>query len=334
MLAESGTFDLHNASKMGSGFCSNDQATNASDWTEEASGAKNGLRYVNKSGTTEYLGFGYISAASREGFMINPDTSRATIINLYRNPFKIMEAHRAVAWAIENNISELTWFVFEGNKYKWRSVPGLDGPLQGEMTCVVWKMLSTKFGSAARDRSDGTTSIEGNRIDFLISTALYHGVTTQVSPSWWTSGLVFTEDSSGTYEAYMQRDQSKLLITPSTAEIDDTNSYAFETAYDHVATITGRGESYRLDYNDSALMMPRSTADKTGGGIHTYVGGYNWFTGGVASANKKAVRGFRRGGYASAASLSPLAMYASNAPSHSFAAVGFGTCVQIVPGSI
>ena len=335
MLAESGTFDLHNASKMGSGFCSNDQATNASDWTEDASGAKNGLRYVNKSGTTEYLGFGYISTANNiEGFKINPDTSRATIINIYRNPFKIMEAHRAVAWAIENNIPELTWFVFEGNKYKWRSVPGLDGPLQGEMTCVVWKMLSTKFGSAARDRSDGTTSIEGNRIDFLISVALYHGVTTQVSPSWWTSGLVFTEDSSGTYEAYMQRDQSKLLITPSTAEIDDTSSYAFETAYDHVATITGRGESYRLDYNDSALMMPRSTADKTGGGLHTYVGGYNWFTGGVASANKKAVRGFRRGYYAYVTSLSPLSMTAIYAPSSSNAHFGFGTCVQIVPGSI
>jgi hypothetical protein len=81
-------------------------------------------------------------------------------------------------------------------------------------------------------------------------------------------------------------------------------------------------------------MMPRSTADKTGGGLNTYVGGYNWFTGGVASANKKAVRGFRRGGIANDAFLSPLAMVASAAPSYSGTGIGFGTCVQIVPGSI
>jgi hypothetical protein len=73
-------------------------------------------------------------------------------------------------------------------------------------------------------------------------------------------------------------------------------------------------------------MMPRSTADKTGGGLHTYVGGYNWFTGGVASANKKAVRGFRRGNNANNTNLSPLTMNANNAPSNSNTNIGFGTC--------
>jgi hypothetical protein len=237
-----------------------------------------------------------------------------------------MEAHRAMCYAIANDVHELEWFVFEGNKYKWRSVSGFNNPAHGEMTCVVWKLMATKAGSAAVDPTDGSTSIAGNRVEFLVSTALFHGMTTQVSPSFWTSGLIFTEDSSQNYEAYMEREQSA-LIKSVYGDKDVAESWPFELSYKHVGSFT-YGDGYRKNYNNDALMLPDTNANKTGGGLHTYVGAYNYFTGGAAPAGKKSVRGFRRGSNAS--SLSPLYVNASTAPSYASAGYAFGTCCEIV----
>ena len=77
-------------------------------------------------------------------------------------------------------------------------------------------------------------------------------------------------------------------------------------------------------------MIPNTNANKSGAGLHTYVGAYNWFTGGAAPSGKKSVRGFLRGGNAGYTSLSPLAMGAYGAPSYANPGVGFGTCCRIV----
>ena len=325
LLAEGGTFDAHNASLMGSGFSSNDGATAASDWQESSSGAKNGVHLVDKNNADKYY---TLSANAKSWTGKSSNFYLAQMINTYRNPFHVMEAQRALCYAVQNGVHELEWFVFEGNKYKWRSVPGFAGPAQGEMTAVVWKMLSSKCASNVLDPTDKETSIEGHRIDFLISVALFHGMTTQVSPSWWTSGLLFTEDENQNYEAYMERDQSKLIISE-TGEIATSESFNFETLYKHVGSFT-TGEGYRKNYSNDALMLPDTNANKTGGGLHTYVGAYNSFIGSAASANKKLVRGFRRGSAARNPILSPLTVYADAAPSIAIAIIGFGTCVRIV----
>lgn len=326
MLAEGGTFDAHNANLMGSGFSSNDVAGAAADWEASGSGAKNGLRVKDKNDTWKYYGMG-----GNVRFLFGEATGTryaANCINSWRNPFRIMEAHRAVSYAIQNDVHELEWFVFEGNKYKYRSITGFNGPAQGEMTCVVWKLMATKAGSAAVDPTDGTTSIAGNRVEILVSIALYHGMTTQVSPSWWTSGLVFTEDASQNYEAYMERDQHQLIKTP-TGDKATSENWDFENHYLHVGSFT-YGDGYRKNYSNQALMLPDTNANKTGAGLHTYVGAYNWFTGGAAPTGKKSVRGFRRGNYAAYALLSPLALLANVAPSSAYTGIGFGTCVEIV----
>ena len=324
IVAESGTFDAHKASMMGSGFCSNDSASSATYWAEDSSAATNGVRIETGSNTYNYHSLG--SNMTGYGFS---SSYAGTMINSWRNPWRCLEAYRVMSYACRNGIPELSWFAFEGNKYKWRSVPGMEGPAQGEMTCVVWKYMSSKATSGIHHNTDSSISYEGNRVEFLVSTALYHGVTTQVSPSWWTSGLVFTEGDDGTYEAYMQRDQSKLLKTPN-GEVSTSESFVFETEYDHVGTYA-KGSGWRTDYNDEALMLPSDNSHKAGGtGLHTHVGGYNWFDGTNASSGKKAVRGFRRGHYAGGTLLSPLAMYANYAPSHSNTGIGFGTCCEIV----
>lgn len=327
MLAEGGTFDAHKAALMGSGFSSNDPATSAADWEESAAGAKNGIRIYDKEGVPMY----YSPSGNAEttiGLTDSADKLFGTIVNSYRTPFKVMEAHRAVSYAVAHGIGELQWFIFEGNKYKYRSVDGFAGPQQGEMTCVVWKMLSTKLGASCFDPTDKTTSIEGHRIDFLFSTALFHGITTQVSPSWWVSGLVFTEDENQAYEAYLQTDPSKLALTPN-GEKDVADSWPFEQDYEHAASYAS-GSGYRKNYARQSLFLAPDNANKSGAGLHTYIGAYNYYSGTAAAAGKKAVRGFRRGYYVYGTALSPLCVGAGAAPSHAYAYIAFGTCVRIV----
>ena len=324
MLTEGGTFDAHNAALMGSGFSANDVANAAGDWEESGSGAKNGVRVVDKNGTFKYFGL-----SGNIKFLTNASSTvyAGTLVNSYRNPWHIMEAHRAVCYAIQNGVHELEWFAFDGNKYKWRSIEGFAGPAQGEMTCVVWKMFATKAGANAVDPTDGTTSIAGNRVEMLVCTALLHGMVTQVSPTWNTTGMIMTEDASGNYECYMERDQA-LLIKSENGEIDATSQCQFEQLYKHVLSVTN-GSGYAKNYNNDALMLPDTNANKTGGGLHTYVGKYNYFTGSAASAGKKLVRGFRRGNSAASTSLSPLFVLGYRAPSYPAANFAFGTCCRI-----
>lgn len=326
ILAEGGTFDAHNANLMGSGFSSNDPATAAGDWEQAGSGAKNGLRVMDKNGAWKYYALSgnirFLTGAT-EGTVY-----AANVINSWRNPWHILEAHRAMSYAIENDVHELEWFVFEGNKYKYRSVQGFNGPSHGEMTCVVWKLMATQAGANAIDPTDNTTSIAGNRVEILVSTALVHGMTTQVSPSWWTSGLLFTEDENGQYECFIERDQAELVKSIAADNYDPATPRNFETIYDHVLTVQN-GDGYAKNYLNGALMLPDSNANKSGAGLHTYVGKYNWFTGSNASAGKKSVRGFRRGNIANGSLLSPLTLGANDSPSYAYASIGFGTCCRI-----
>ena len=333
LLAEGGTFDAHKESLMGSGFSrSSGDATSATYWTESNRNARNGMRYVDKDGSTKYRTFQQYTTGSKDAFMLSGIDSVVRMVNNWSSHFRCMEAARAAQYAIANGIGELEWFAFEGYKYKWRSVDGFAGPAAGELTCVVWKMLSAQFSSDAKSPADGTTSLEGNRADFLVTTALFHGIDMNVSPSYWTSGLLFTENNAGTYEAYMQRDQSKLVKSPTSENVATSTVLSFETAYDHVGTYT-YSDGYRKNYNNKAFMLPNTDANKTGVTLHTYVCGYNYFKGGKASSGKKSVRGFRRGAVAGSTGLSPLCVYASASPSNAGSYYAFGTCCQIVDES-
>ena len=324
MLAEGGTFDMHSQNLMGSGFCSNDMANTDVDYQASGFNARNGIRVKDKNDTWRYGSFG-----SNFNFLTGGTGSvyAPYLINEWSNAFRIMEAQRAICYAIQHRIGELEWFAFEGNKYKWRSVDGFQNPTQGEMTCVLFKMFETKATSDAVDPTDMTTSIAGNRIQIIVSIALYHGVTTQVSPGWWTSGLLFTEDANGLYKCYMQRDQSKLSVTPVGDKLV-TEGWNFEQTYKHVVDV-GYKSNYVTDYNNDALMLPE--ADNTfGGSLHTYVCQYKWFNGGKASEGKKVVRGFLRGYNAGNDVYSPLTMGAFGSPADALSSVGFGICYQIV----
>lgn len=326
LLAEGGTFDAHKAALMGSGFSANDPATSAADWEAAGSNAKNGFRVIDANGEWKMFSLGSNIQSwwgKTAGFY------PGQIVNSWRNPWRIMEANRAVSHAVQNGVHELEWFVFEGNLYKYRSIDGFAGTAQGEMTCVVWKKLSAQLGSAVVDPTDKTTSIAGNRAEILVSTALFHGMTTQVSPSWWTSGLVWTQDEDGNYTSWLERDQAELLVTPTGSKAVSEN-FNFEEVYEQVGDTLTKATGYYKNYHNEALMLPATNADKVGGGLHTYVGIYGYYSGTNAAAGQKLVRGFRRGNSAAIASLSPLFVGANVAPSYASSYLAFGTCCRIV----
>lgn len=321
IIAEGGTFDAHRSSLMGSGNSSND-AVAAANFQASNTAAVNGARYVGSDGTTVRY-----AALSKTGFA-GGSTYLGQMLNSWRQPWKLFERQRVMIYALQNNIAELTWFAFEGNLYKWRHVDGFAGPSEGAMTCVIWKMFSCKFASGSVDPTTGS-SVAGNRIDFLFSTALYRGWQTDVAPSRWVSGLIFTEDSSGTYKAYYQPLQANMLKSPTNENLSTSTPLAFESAYDYLGEITGKPEGYRKDYNDRCIFLAKNAANATGGGLHTYVCGYNWLSGSNASAGTRSVRGFRRGRHAYVSLLSPFTLDAVSSPSYSGSRIGFGTCVQI-----
>ena len=325
MLAEGGTFDAHKPSLMGSGFCSNDAATSAAHWEESNADARNGFRYVKADGS-----WGYYSIGSNDNFgygAAGENLYKACMLNSWRSPWKCMEQQRVMMYAISNNIPELTWFAFDGNKYKWRHVDGFEGPSNGAMTCVVWKHFSSKLVQGCVE--PGTTNdVSGNRCEFLICSALYRGVITDVSPSWWTSGLLFTQNADGTMFAYVQRDQKLLLKSPSTtSRATDEEPWPFENSYvaaGDYANISG----YCKDYNDAALMLPKNRATQTGAGNHAYICAYKYLNA-KKPAEGFSLRGFRRGYYAGISYLSPLCVSGGGAPSATSAAIAFGICCEI-----
>lgn len=321
MLAEGGTFAAHKPSLMGSGFSSNSPSVAAS-YEEATTEAYNGCRFVDSKGVMQYLNFSYSDA----GWFGGKLHCFASLLNEWRTPWRIMERQRAMSYAIRNGIPELTWFAFEGTKYKWRSVEGFKTPLQGEMTCVLTKIMKTKFAAGAEDPYNAGGDLSGKDLEFVISTALYHGVVTDASPSWWTSGLIFVEDSKKNMQCYYQRDQSKLILSRH-SDINEGEIYSFERTYTKVLTLTKSHGTYVRDYNALCHIVP-AEENANNASLYTYIGRY-WYNGSTVATGKRSVRGFRRGGSASNGVLSPLCVYADTSPSYGYSNFAFGTCVQI-----
>lgn len=330
MLAEGGNWYLHAGARMGSGFSANAQATSAERWDESDTTASNGFRYIKHDGTT----WGYYGFNSNANFGLGTtgdNLYKGCMLNQWRTPWNIFEQQRVLMYAKAHNIAELTWFAFEGSIYKYRSVSGFAGLADGVMTAVVWKKLASKLPQGAVEPTT-TNDVGGNRCEWLISSAVYRGVITDVSPSWWTSGLWMCQwYTDNHYEAWLCKDQAKMLKSSSSTAIDESAEYpqeAKDSGYLKLAPISA-GNAYRKNFGES-MFWPKNEAGRTGGGLGTYVGGYSYLNGTRPAEGKKISRGFRRGIYAAYTCLSPMCVYGYSAPSGTYSVMAFGICCQIV----
>ncbi len=329
MLAEGGNWYQHAGARMGSGFSSNVQATSAARWDESDTTASNGFRYIKHDGTT----WGYYGFSSNANFGLGTtgdNLYKGCMLNQWRTPWNIFEQQRVLMYAKAHNIAELTWFAFEGSIYKYRSISGLAGLADGVMTSVVWKKLASKLPQGAVEPTT-SNDVGGNRCEWLISSAVYRGVITDVSPSWWVSGLWMCQwGTDNHYEAWLCKDQSKMLKSSSSTTIDEDAEYpqeAKDSGYLKLASVSA-GNAYRKNFGES-LFWPKDEAGRTGGGIGTYVGGYSYLNGTRPAEGKKLSRGFRRGGGATSAYLSPMYVLGVYSPSLSSSSIAFGICCQI-----
>ena len=324
MVAEGGTFDAHNCRLMGSGFSCNDYPSTEAQWSEANPEARNGIRYQKPDGTWVMTN---LSRRGSTGF--NPSKTgdwqySATFVNNWRGVWSCMEQQRVLMYAIEHNVPELTWFAYNGFRYKWRHVDGFAGPSEKVMTAVVWKLIESKFEDGCVDSVTGL-NVSGLRFEMMVSSAIYRGQITDVSPSWWTSGLLFTFDSDGHCNAYVQRDQHQLMKTPSNVTATD---WLFTELYHHVGEYKNTN-AYRTDYNDDALMLPRNKDCQGTASLHNYVGGYQYLSTTLPSPGSLALRGFRRGYYANGSYLSPLCVNGIYSPTNASSACAFGICCEI-----
>ena len=329
MLAEGGNWYQHAGARMGSGFSANVQATNAARWDESDTTASNGFRYIKHDGTT----WGYYGFNSNADFGLGTtgdNLYKGCMLNQWRTPWNIFEQQRVLMYAKAHNIAELTWFAFDGSIYKYRSISGLAGLADGVMTAVVWKKLASKLPQGAVEPTT-TNDVSGNRCEWLISSAVYRGVITDVSPSWWVSGLWMCQwYTDNHYEAWLCTDQAKMLKSSSSTAIDEDAEYpqeAKDSGYLKLASINA-GNAYRKTFGES-LFWPKDEAGRAGGSLGTYVGGYSYLNGTRPAEGKKLSRGFRRGAYANSTALSPMCVAGYGAPSTATSYIAFGICCQI-----
>lgn len=323
MVAESGTFDLHNESLGGSGSCCNDSYPDDAQFLASGTKAISGLRYMNSKGAWRYQKYW-----SRDKVTVFSGQWPFIVVNDWRPHWKCMEQQRVLMYVHANDIAEQTWFVFEGNKYKWRSIPGMKSLADGVMNGVVWKYLKSKMPSGATDPMNSGADISGNDVEWMDCSCVIRGIITDVSPSWWTSGLAFVVDYDGNYTAYYEKDQSKLAKTPYYERTPDDTPFNIES-WPKVAEY-GNGTGYAKDYLKGYLLLPDTTPSITSGASnHSYICRYNWLTS-RASKNRLAVRAFRRGSTATGDSLSPLAISGYFSAVSSASHFAFGICCQIV----
>ena len=258
MLAEGGTYDVHNAALMGSGYSSNDTVTEEVHFKADNESAVNGFKYLCGDGNnTKY---GSFSTKISNKFI-------TLMLNNYSSPWKIMEQHRVIAYAIENNIPELTWFAFEGNKYKWRSIKGFAGPHDGVMTCVVFKIFSTQFTS---DVNDSYGNLGGHRIDFMFVSALYRGRKMDVSPANIISGIAYILSDDGIFDVYLEKNQKCIKKNEIYDNIPIGTDIPYEK-YSKIGTIKKTPSNYRTDFSDYFILLAKNDNTISGGTLHTYL---------------------------------------------------------------
>ena len=278
MVAEMGTWAGHKSELMGSGFSSNVAPTSAS--------------FTDATDVKACNGFTVDGQYKTFGSQLMADTKKiypVCCLNEWATPWGCLEQQRILAYCAKNNIAPNTFFTLNGNKYRYRNITGMRGLSDGVMTAVIYKYMSSQLADNVT-WADGK-AITNKRIDYIVSSAVYRGRITDVSPSWWISGLLDVIDGgdNNSQTWWMQRDQKKLITCKNWANIPNTQDFDFEESYTKVIK-NPKKEGYALDFCDDALMVTKTFGASLYGGIGHYL-----YSSSTTTDGQKSVRGFREG---------------------------------------
>lgn len=289
MFVKFRTKDFHGQRYCGGGISANDGTVSEVTW-----GNKTGMR----TRTSTETAWTYQSI----------DWGRWTTINGNKPLLKIFDCQLALSHAKENKIQENVNFEYDGATWKYKNINGNKGILDGEMTGIVTKLLSSP---------DGNTEV-------CLVQPIVNGSILFYGNIWrWVSGIeVVLDHEANQGTIYQTDDVTRLATDANSSDIEKNNQYPFESVYNVVGSRTLVSEWSAKDFTESLM------SETAGGSLHEKECHYAYFSNN-GGAGKKARRGVLFGGDAHNDLCSSRSGYAHNAPSNTNSIIGGGFRVSL-----
>ena len=269
--AEYKTKNVNNPQLFGAGWCNYASATDASQFEDDVTLAKSGIRFKNNAG--EWI---YSSLSSTPFTKFTSNQFLYCLVSDWYSPWEIMEQHLAISYAVEHNIPANTWYVFNSFEYKYRNVPGSLGLDDGVMTCVLFKKFRSKLNGETILKETGE-NLEGNDIEFVISSALYRGWVIDNAPQMWLTGINVVCTNKNVF-TYVQHNYKKYLMDKNYGENEDVvRSYSKVLETEGLWDFQKTYELSSILPNNSSIITASKTSSKClmvpqeeGGGVSSY----------------------------------------------------------------
>ena len=186
----------------------------------------------------------------------------AQMLISYFSPWEIMEQHLALSHAKANNIAMNSWYVYNGNEYKWVSKPSFKSLDEGVMSAVLFKRFKSKLG----DVTYNGESVQGNDIEYVINSAIYRGVVLDTSFHTWLTGVncILDGNEPNAYYMWVEKDYKKYIMDKDYTPISSGSLYDFEYLYKLAGIVKGESAVlYGKDFSDESLIVPSVAVEQT-----------------------------------------------------------------------
>ena len=206
-----------------------------------------GVRFKNNNGEWVY--------ARIDDKPFNNGLTMAQMLISYFSPWEIMEQHLALSYAKANNIAMNSWYVYNGNEYKWVSKPSFKSLDEGVMSAVLFKRFKSKLG----DVTYNSESVQGNDIEYVINSAIYRGIVLDSSFHTWLTGIncVLDGNEPNAYYMWVEKDYKKYIMDKDYAPISSGSLYDFEHLYKLAGIVKGESAVlYGKDFSDESIIVP------------------------------------------------------------------------------
>lgn len=213
-----------------------------------------GVRFKNNNGEWVY--------ARIDDKPFDNGLTMAQMLISYFSPWEIMEQHLALSYAKANNISMNSWYVYNGNEYKWVSKPSFKSLDDGVMSAVLFKRFKSKLG----DITYNGESVQGNDIEYVINSAIYRGIILDSSFHTWLTGIncILDGNEPNAYYMWVEKDYKKYIMDKDYEPISSGSLYDFEHLYKLAGIVKGESAVlYGKDCSDVSLIVPSVAVEVT-----------------------------------------------------------------------
>ena len=180
----------------------------------------------------------------------------------YFSPWEIMEQHLALSYAKANNIAMNSWYVYNGNEYKWVSKPSFKSLDEGVMSAVLFKRFKSKLGNVTYNGE----SVQGNDIEYVINSAIYRGIVLDSSFHTWLTGIncILDGNEPNAYYMWVEKDYKKYIMDKDYEPISSGSLYDFEHMYKLAGIVKGESAVlYGKDFSDESIIVPSIAVEQT-----------------------------------------------------------------------